>query len=217
MNKLKNWLSTAVAIALVGGISLAEGSRTRLLTSASASSIIAALAGQALSVSGVTTTGAYGSNGLFLNTGQYILLNAGGGAYIRALDNGTNALFGGGIMSFSGIAVGPANTYGNLTFSSATPGVAACTSPTVTHGTTTSFQMDVGTGCAVSAVTLTLTAATNGWSCQGRHITSGATRYLAQTGAVSTTSVTMTNFVRTTGVAGNFADGDDLSIECTAR
>lgn len=94
---------------------------------------------------------------------------------------------------------------------------AACTSPTVTHGNTVSFQMDVGTGCAVSTVTLTLSAADNGWSCRGRHITSGATRYIEQTGAVSTTSVTMTNFVRTTGVAGNFADGDDLSIECMAR
>lgn len=109
-------------------------------------------------------------------------------------------------------------TSGAKTFTSDNPTVAACTGAARTHGNTVSFQMDVGTSCAgVSAITLTLSAATNGWSCRGRHITSGATRYLGQTGAVSTTSVTMTNFVRTTGVAGDFADGDDVSIECMSR
>lgn len=108
-------------------------------------------------------------------------------------------------------------TAGAKTFSSDNPTLAACTSPTRTHGNAVSFQMDVGTGCAGSTATITLPAATNGWSCRGRHITSGSTRILDQTGAVSTTSVTMTNFARTTGVATNFADGDDLSIECMAR
>lgn len=93
---------------------------------------------------------------------------------------------------------------------------AACTSPTVTHGNTISFQMDVGTGCAVSVVTLTLSAASNGWACGGRNITGGLTRGLKQTGAVSTTSVTLTS-VDAAGAATNFVDGDDLAIDCVGR
>lgn len=93
---------------------------------------------------------------------------------------------------------------------------AACTSPTVTHGNTVSFQMDVGTGCAVSVVTLTLSAASNGWTCGGRNITGGLTRGLKQTGAVSTTSVTLTS-VDAAGAATNFVDGDDLAIDCVGR
>lgn len=100
----------------------------------------------------------------------------------------------------------------------AAPSIAsACTSPTVTHGATVSFQVDVGTSCTgVSTIVLTLVASTNGWICSGWSLNSPSTRYINQT-AGSTTSVTLTNFARTTGLASDFADGADLAIGCTPR
>lgn len=92
----------------------------------------------------------------------------------------------------------------------------ACTSPTITHGNMVSFQADVGSACGVSTFAFTAPAATNGWSCVGWNITTAA-RDLIQTGGFTGTTITMTNHVRTTGVAGNFASGDDVVINCVGR
>ena len=110
-------------------------------------------------------------------------------------------------------------TSGALTWSITNPSaITACTTPTRTNGNTLSAQYDVGTTCAgVSTIVLTVTAATNGWECWGRTITNGGTHYMAQTGAVSTTSVTMTKFSRTTGLAVDFNDGEDVTVNCTGR
>jgi hypothetical protein len=107
---------------------------------------------------------------------------------------------------------------GALTLSNEAPVIAAaCTSPTVTNGNTVSFQMDVGTSCTgVSTVTLTLAAAAAGWECHGRNITGGLTRQLRQTGAISTTSVTLRS-TDAAGAATDLVDGDDLGISCMAR
>lgn len=118
--------------------------------------------------------------------------------------------------SFSHIASSDSITK-RLIFSATAPTVtSACTSPTVTHGSTTSFQMDVGTSCTgISDVVLALPAATNGWSCHGYN-KSTPTRALRQT-ADTTTSVTMSNYIQIGGSAGDFVDGDDLVISCTGR
>ncbi|MEY4933557.1 MAG: hypothetical protein RLZZ403_1877 [Pseudomonadota bacterium] len=92
----------------------------------------------------------------------------------------------------------------------------ACTSPTITHGTATSFQADVGTPCAgITTFAFTLPTATNGWYCTGRNKTAGITRQLVQS-AESTTSATMTN-VDWAGAATAFTNGDDLVINCIGR
>lgn len=89
----------------------------------------------------------------------------------------------------------------------------ACTSPTVTWSTGNYvFQIDVGTACATSTLAITLPATTNGWSCSADNLTT-ATRDVKAT-AWTTTSVTFTNFTRTTGVAANWVDGDDVRIHC---
>lgn len=107
---------------------------------------------------------------------------------------------------------------GVLTITSTDPTIASggCTSPTVTNANGTAyFTIDVGTSCSGSQpVVFTLPAATTGWNCYARNITNGATSAPAQTGAVSTTSVTITNFARTTGVAAAWTDGDDVVVSC---
>ncbi len=117
------------------------------------------------------------------------------------------------VLFTTGIGLGAA-----INWSPTAPTVpVACTTPTITHGTATSFQADVGGTCTgVSTFAVTLPAAANGWHCHGENISAAATRVLAMT-ANSTTSATMTNFSRTLGTAADFADGADLIISCTAR
>lgn len=92
-----------------------------------------------------------------------------------------------------------------------------CTSPTITHGTSSSFQMDVGSACAGSTGTiLTGASSDNGWHCTVVNLTNGATEYTVQSGS-STSSATFTNYSRTTGLALNWTAGDDLSISCVGR
>lgn len=98
-------------------------------------------------------------------------------------------------------------------------GLAACTTPTRTHGNLVSFQADVGTGCLAGNTTLAFTvpATTNGTRCDGDNISASATRVLAQSAGWTGTTVTMTNYSRTTGLAIAFADSEDAVINCVGR
>lgn len=104
------------------------------------------------------------------------------------------------------------------TTSNTAPTVASgfCTSPTISASNGTSaFTISVGTACAASTGTLTMPAAPTGWVCDIHNQTNNATNLPDQTGG-STTTVTMTNYVRTTGVAGNWVDSDVLRVKCSA-
>lgn len=92
----------------------------------------------------------------------------------------------------------------------------ACTSPAISwHNATLIFQVDVGTSCTgVSTLAVTLPAATNGWNCYAVNVTTAARDVVAT--AWTTTSVTVTNFARTTGLATDWADGDDVRLTCVA-
>lgn len=129
-----------------------------------------------------------------------------------------------GVKDSAGTVVWGVNEQGGLTVGGTAitfPGVAptitsACTSPTVTHGKATSFQVDVGTSCTgISTIVLALPTATNGWECGGYNKTTATVR-LDQT-ADTTTSATIINYGRTTGLAVDFVDGADLVISCTGR
>lgn len=91
-----------------------------------------------------------------------------------------------------------------------------CTSPSVTNTNGTAYiTIAVGTGCSGSQpVIFTLPAATTGWNCYGRNVSNAATSSPRQTGAVSTTSVTITNFAETTGLAAAWTDNDVVIISC---
>lgn len=103
---------------------------------------------------------------------------------------------------------------------------ASSTAPTIASGfntasysisatTTAAFQVTVGTSTGTSTGVLTMPAATTGWACSVADITTPASSMVQQTGS-TTTSVTVTNYVRTTGVAGNFTNSDKLNFVCGA-
>lgn len=84
-----------------------------------------------------------------------------------------------------------------------------------TQNGTPYFRAGVGTSCTLSQpLVFTLPAASSGWNCTARNVSNGATSAPAQTGAESTTSVTITNFVRATGVAGAWTDSDVIVVSC---
>lgn len=92
-----------------------------------------------------------------------------------------------------------------------------CTSPALINGTASLFLWDVGSACATGLGVITIGAtAPNGWHCDVVNLTNNATQYTIQTTSTTTTA-TFQNYVRTTGVAGNWTAGDDLSISCKGR
>jgi hypothetical protein len=92
----------------------------------------------------------------------------------------------------------------------------ACTSPTIVNSNgTATFEIDVGTTCAgISTLAVTMPAVTNGYGCTATNLTTSATAAVEMT-ASTTTSITLTNYTRTTGVALAWADGANVRVSCT--
>ncbi len=104
---------------------------------------------------------------------------------------------------------------------------ASVTAPTIASGfntsgssivaaSTASFPVTVGTGTGTSTGVLTMPSASHGWACSANDVTTPATHMIQQT-ASGTTSVTVTDFARTTGVAQNMANGDVIEFLCGAN
>lgn len=130
------------------------------------------------------------------------------------------AIDGASIGSIGGMTSVTSNAFrlARTAWSSTAPsGPVACTSPSVTWSNGTAvFQIDVGTSCTgVTTLVVTLPSTTNAYGCRADNVSAPTTRQPAAT-AWSTTSVTFTNFDRTTGVAADWADGADVRITCTA-
>lgn len=91
----------------------------------------------------------------------------------------------------------------------------ACTTPTVTWSNgTASFQIDVGSSCTgITTLSFTMPSASNGWSCDARNLSNSATSTPWQS-AGTPTSVTFTNYARTTGLAADWTAGDDIRVSC---
>ena len=146
----------------------------------------------------------------FLNTSDVQLIGTTSSNLIEIAGGGSAG------VRFSGpyIAITSA---GNVTWSATAPtGPVACTSPTVTwsNGDAT-WQIDVGTTCAgISTLVVTLPAKTNANTCRADNRSNAATMQPAPT-AWGTTSITFTNFSRTTGLATDWADGADIIVSCT--
>jgi len=79
---------------------------------------------------------------------------------------------------------------------------------------TVAFEVTLGGATCGSTITLTMPAAAHNWVCDAHNITTPASNVLDMTGAASTTAVVLTNYVRTTGVAGNFTGADHLAVKC---
>jgi hypothetical protein len=107
--------------------------------------------------------------------------------------------------------------FASLAISGTAPTIASgfCTSPAVSASNgTAAFAITIGTGCAASTGTVTMPAATTGWACHIVNVTTPATNNPKQTGG-TTTTVTVTNYAMTTGVAANFTASESLRFHCT--
>ncbi|MEY4955769.1 MAG: hypothetical protein RL409_26 [Gemmatimonadota bacterium] len=192
---------TSVALYAAGGVGLGgTGTLTTSFTGTLAGATSLAAVTSTVPAVSIYPRAAVDANDLVLRVSDIAL------AQLFTVDNE------GDVRALASLGVGAA-----LAFSATAPtSPVACTTPTITHGTATSFQADVGTTCAgVTTFAFTLPTATNGWDCTGRNKTAGITRQLVQS-AESTTSATMTN-VDWAGTATAFTDGDDLVISCTGR
>ncbi len=177
------------------------------------------------SLGGVATVGTTGFNS-FASTVNGSRMDFGAGASDYASSDGTTVTYAGpvtvtGLLSSTTTVNATTSLLLNsiVTLPAAAPtGPVACTTPTITHGSTTSFQADVGSTCTgVSTFAFTVPATTNGMRCTGDNITASATRVLAQSAGWTGTTVTMTNYSRTLGTAADFTDGTDLVINCVGR
>ena len=150
-------------------------------------------------------------------TGNAIDIHSNGGVSIFKVDafgNVTGASGGGFLLQGAGylsianrkVAIGTAVTIAS--------GFCA-TTPTITSATSASFTVNVGTSCtgAKSGVLTMPTGATNGWVCTVTDATTNAT-YSLSAFSTSTTSVTVNNYNRTTGLAADFNASDVLQIMC---
>jgi len=109
--------------------------------------------------------------------------------------------------------------FANLAFSGTAPTISSgfcSTSPSITaNNGTVAFDINVGTSCSGSTGTLGMPTAATGWVCDFHNVTNPATNVVEQTGG-ATNTVTLTNYVRTTGVAGNFTASDHIRAKCVA-
>lgn len=89
------------------------------------------------------------------------------------------------------------------------------TTPTIAAGTSSAaFQVNVGTGgIASSGVVAFTTAALHGWACSAVDGTNAATSNTVAT-PTSTTTITLTNYGRTTGIATAWAASDVITVTC---
>lgn len=163
---------------------------------------IAQLVGQDIVAKSLTTTiatTALTMNGtgsrITFDTTQFILSN---GTTGRLLSTG-----GYGAPNY---ALGTSGTAGNLFASSTAPTVVAGAGASVTNNNGT-IAFTIGLGGAASTGTVTLPSATTGWVLYMQNVTHPDANVMGQTGFTQTTA-TFTNYIRTTGVAGNWSAND---------
>lgn len=92
-----------------------------------------------------------------------------------------------------------------------------CTTTPVIAGSPWAFTLTNGaSGCSGNTIVLTLPAAGNNgkWVCDAYDITSPTTTYLSQSAAASTTSVTFTNYTRSTGAVLTWVASDVILAKC---
>lgn len=118
--------------------------------------------------------------------------------------------------NLSGGSTSAAIFYGSVAPTVASGGCLTGAGTVITNSNGTAhFTTTLGTGCSGSQpIVFTLPAATVGWRCGARNVSNPASSVPSQTGAVSTTSVTITNYARTTGLAAAWTDSDVVVVSC---
>jgi len=91
-----------------------------------------------------------------------------------------------------------------------------CSTTPAIVGNALSFKFTEGAaGCAGSTLVLGMPTAANNWVCQMHNLTNPTTTYEEQS-ASSATSVTFTNYTRTTGVVLTWVLSEVLLVQCDA-
>jgi hypothetical protein len=89
------------------------------------------------------------------------------------------------------------------------------TSPSITASNgPAAFRVSVGTGGVAQSGVIGLPTAANGWNCFATDVTTSVNAWMLKQTATSTTSVTLTNFLGTSGQSWN--PGDVLAVSCFA-
>jgi hypothetical protein len=130
------------------------------------------------------------------------------------------------------ILTGSLQVTGNLQFLAGITGsggntLITATAPTISSGFGTtptiastngpaSFSVNVGTGGTATSGVITLPAAAHGWSCYCSDVGATPTGRTEPT-AMTTTSVTLTNFSRTTGLAVAWTASEIIQVSCFAN
>ncbi len=89
------------------------------------------------------------------------------------------------------------------------------TSPTITANGTAAGVITIGSGGSASSGVLTMPTAAHGWACKFTDVTNNAS-FVTDQSATSATSVTATNYSRTTGLTTAWTAADAVQFACLA-
>lgn len=157
-----------------------------------------------------------GAGGMTVNGGQ-INLNVDTNNSVHIADTSSTATTTmGNALNTTNLGSGTLQTGGKLFDSATAPTISSGfgTSPTITAPNgTASFELNVGTGGVATNGVIGMPTTANKWSCSVADTTSPTANSTAQTGS-NANSVTVTNFVRTTGVAGAWPASDNITLNC---
>lgn len=172
------------------------------------------LSSDAVNYAALYSGGAFVLN-LGANNAAQMVFTSGGGVQIGAPTGGDK---GADTLNIKGAVY----NNGGLVWSPTAPTIASggCTtgsaqSVSQANGTA-AFEITLGGATCGSTITLTLPAAAHKWVCDAHDITTPASNTVEQSAAASTTSVVLTNYARTTGLAANFTGADVLAVKCSA-
>lgn len=189
----------------IGNVIIGSGDGTTLTTGN-----FNTLVGAGCNVAGATTG----------NTIGICAGNTGTGPVLSATGAGTPSTSASTIAGSLNIVAGIQNN-GNLLVSPTGPTVASggCTTGSAqgiaASNGSAAFEITLGGATCGPTITLAMpVGATRSWVCDAHDITTPASNVLDMTGTASTASVVLTNFVRTTGSAGNFTGADHLAVKC---
>lgn len=87
------------------------------------------------------------------------------------------------------------------------------TSPSITALNTAAFNITVGSSPGSTGV-ITMPSASSGWTCYANDVTSNSSRVVSMS-AETATSITLTSYARTTGLAASFNASDIILVQCT--
>jgi hypothetical protein len=148
-------------------------------------------------------------NGTNLNMNGGIISDAAGSLNIGSIN------FSGAVLAGSGGNIGLANRVWINTAPTIASGFGTSPSVVVSNGTA-AFQINVGTGGAASSGVVTLPSAATGYMCQVSPNATPQAAAVMYSVPTSQTSITITNYTASTGVALAWPASTVINVTCSA-